>query len=159
VHRNAKLSPAGRLILVERIAAGRPVAHVAAEMGVSRQAAYRWWRRFRAEGEVGLHDRPSRPRQSPHRTPLGVVRRIEELRRRLKLGPARIGYRLGMASSTVYRVLCRLGLQRLSWLDRPTGRRAPTPAAELGATAQRYTLAVESHTMDTLVMDTLVLES
>src|SRR5690606_26612432 len=46
----------------------------------------------------------------------------EVLRRRLKLGPARIGYRLGMASSTVYRVLCRLGLQRLSWLDRPTGR-------------------------------------
>ena len=37
-------------------------------------------------------------------------------------GPVRIGYRLGLAASTVYRVLCRLGLQRLSWLDRPTGR-------------------------------------
>jgi transposase InsO family protein len=50
------------------------------------------------------------------------MHRIERLRRQLKLGPARIAYRLGMAASTVYRVLCRLGLQRLSWLDRPTGR-------------------------------------
>lgn len=41
MHRNAKLSPAGRLVLVQRIAAGRPVAHVAAEMGISRQTAYR----------------------------------------------------------------------------------------------------------------------
>ncbi|MGV7636417.1 helix-turn-helix domain-containing protein [Tsukamurella tyrosinosolvens] len=33
--------------MVERIAAGRPVAHVAAEMGVSRTTAWRWWRRYR----------------------------------------------------------------------------------------------------------------
>lgn len=122
MHRNAKLSPAGRLVLVERIAAGRPVAHVAAEMGVSRQTAYRWWRRYRSEGEAGLEDRPSRPQRSPRQTARKLVRRVEQLRRRLKLGPARIAYRLGMAASTVYRVLCRLGLQRLSWLDRPTGR-------------------------------------
>ena len=54
--------------------------------------------------------------------PARLERRIERLRRREKLGPARIGYRLGLASSTVYRVLCRLDLQRLSWLDRPSGR-------------------------------------
>ncbi|MGC5028107.1 helix-turn-helix domain-containing protein [Tsukamurella sp. DT100] len=46
-HANARLTPAGRLIMVERIAAGRPVAHVAAEMGVSRTTAWRWWRRYR----------------------------------------------------------------------------------------------------------------
>ena len=34
LHRNAKLTPAGRRLLVDRIASGRPVAHVAAEMGV-----------------------------------------------------------------------------------------------------------------------------
>jgi transposase InsO family protein len=50
-----------------------------------------------------------------------VERRIERLRRRLKLGPARIGFRIGLASSTVYRALCRLGLNRLAWLDRPSG--------------------------------------
>ena len=40
----------------------------------------------------------------------------------LKLGPARIGYRLGVAPSTVHQVLTRLGLNRLRWMDRPTGR-------------------------------------
>ena len=122
LHRNAKLTPAGRRLLVDRIASGRPVAHVAAEMGVARQTAHRWWRRFVAEGESGLQDRSCRPRRSPRRTPRALERRIERLRRRQKLGAVRIGYRLGLAASTVYRVLCRLGLQRLSWLDRPTGR-------------------------------------
>lgn len=122
MHANAKLTPAGRLILVQRIAGGRPVAHVAAEMGVSRTTASRWWRRWLADGEAGLHDRSSRPQRSPRRTPLSVERRVERLRRREKLGPLRIAHRLGMAASTVYRVLCRLGLRHLRWLDRPTGQ-------------------------------------
>ncbi|MCK9485368.1 MAG: IS481 family transposase [Dehalococcoidia bacterium] len=122
MHANAKLTAAGRLLLVQRIATGRPIAHVAREMGVARQTASRWWQRWLAEGESGLHDRSSRPRRSPRRTPHAVERRIERLRRRLKLGPVRIAYRLGLAPSTVYRVLRRLGLHRLAWLDRPTGR-------------------------------------
>jgi hypothetical protein len=32
-HRNARLAPAGRMILIQRVTAGRPVAHVAKEMG------------------------------------------------------------------------------------------------------------------------------
>ena len=122
MHRNAKLTPAGRRILVERIQSGRPAAHVAAEMGVARKTAYKWWQRWLAEGEAGLQDRSSRPQRSPARVPARLERRIERLRRRRKLGPARIAWRLRMAPSTVYRVLCRLGLNRLSWLDRPTGR-------------------------------------
>jgi len=121
MHANAKLTPAGRLLLVQRIAAGRPIAHVAREMGVARQTASRWWRRWLAEGEAGLHDRSSRPYRSPRRTPASVERRVERLRKREKLGPLRIAQRLGMAMSTVYRVLCRLGLRHLRWLDRPTG--------------------------------------
>ena len=122
MHRNAKLTPAGRRILVERIQSGRPAAHVAAEMSVARKTAYKWWQRWLAEGEAGLQDRSSRPQRSPARVPARLERRIERLRRRRKLGPARIAWRLRMAPSTVYRVLCRLGLNRLSWLDRPTGR-------------------------------------
>ena len=45
-----------------------------------------------------------------------------ELRQRQKLGPARIGLILGMPASTVHRVLVRHGLNRLRWMDRPTGR-------------------------------------
>jgi transposase InsO family protein len=121
VHPNAKLTPAGRLLLVQRISSGRPLSHVAAEMGVARQTATRWWRRWQEEGEAGLRDRTSRPHRSPRRCPGALEKRVESLRRKEKLGPVRIAYRLGLAASTVYRVLCRLGLNRLRWLDRPTG--------------------------------------
>ena len=53
------MTPRGRMIMVERIAAGRPVAHVAAEMGVSRKTADKWWRRWLVEGDDGLEDRSS----------------------------------------------------------------------------------------------------
>lgn len=122
MHGNARLTPLGRFTLVVRIESGRPVAHVAQEMGVSRQTAHKWWRRWRAEGLDGLVDRPSTARSCPHRTPPAVEAAIAELRRELKLGPARIAARLGLVASTVHRVLCRLGLNRLRWLDRPTGR-------------------------------------
>jgi transposase len=49
---NARLTVHGR----------RPVAHIAAELGVSRQTAYGWVTRFRAEGAAGLRDCSSRPR-------------------------------------------------------------------------------------------------
>jgi transposase InsO family protein len=122
MHRNARLTVWGRKELCRRIEGGRPVAHVADEMGVSRATAYKWWRRWVEQGEAGLADRCSRPHRMPRRTPAPVERRIEQLRRRHKLGPARIGYRLGVAPSTVHRVLCRQELNRLSWMDRPTGR-------------------------------------
>jgi len=122
VHGNARLTPVGRLTLVMRIESGRPVAHVAAEMGISRPTAYKWWRRWEDDGEAGLVDRSSRPRSCPHQTSPEIEAQIVELRTTLKRGPARIGAQLGVPASTVHRVLCRLGLNRLAWLDRPTGR-------------------------------------
>lgn len=122
MHRNARLTPEGRRILCERIASGRPAAHVAAEMGVSRTTAYRWWNRYQTEGEAGLFDRSSRPHTSPNQTPSEVEVRILELRRERKLGPVRIGLILGMPASTVWRVLYRNQLSRLAWMDRPTGK-------------------------------------
>lgn len=46
MHANAPLTSTGRRILCERIAKGRPIAHVAEEMGVSQQTASRWWNRI-----------------------------------------------------------------------------------------------------------------
>ena len=122
MHGNARLTPIGRLTLVMRIESGRPVAHVAAEMGISRPTAYKWWRRWQDDGEAGLYDRSSRPRSCPHQTSPEIEAQIAELRTALKRGPARIGGQLGVPASTVHRVLCRLGLNRLAWLDRPTGQ-------------------------------------
>ncbi|SEC19046.1 leucine-zipper of insertion element IS481 [Streptomyces sp. 3213] len=121
-HPNARLTVHGRRLLVERVRTGRPVAHVADEMGISRTTAHKWVRRWRAEGDAGLHDRSSRPLTTPHRTPADVERQICELRRERKLGPARIGPILAMPASTVHRVLTRHQLNRLRWMDRPTGQ-------------------------------------
>ena len=72
MHANARLTPIGRLTMVMRIESGRPVAHVAAEMGISRPTAYKWWHRWDEFGTEGLVDRSSRPRSCPHRTSAAI---------------------------------------------------------------------------------------
>lgn len=81
-HANARLTVHGRLPLVRRVIGdGRPVAHVAKELGVSRQCAHRWVSRYRREGLAGLADRSSRPRSCPRRTPAAVRHRVPRLPR------------------------------------------------------------------------------
>ena len=122
MHRNAPLTPEGRLRLCRRIEGGWTVAAAAESMNVSRQCAHKWWGRYRAEGSAGLVDRSSRPWCSPGRTPARVERRIVALRASRKLGPARLAGIVGIPASTVHRVLVRHGVNRLAWMDRTTGR-------------------------------------
>jgi hypothetical protein len=96
-HRNARLTVHGRRLLIERIRAGRPIVHVAAEMGISRTTTAKWVHRWRTEGEPGLHDRSSRPHTTPHRTPAAVEARVCALRTTRRIGPACIGPILGLA--------------------------------------------------------------
>lgn len=123
VHRNARLAPAGRLILVQRVLSGRPVAHVAKELGVSRQCAHRWVSRFRQHGPAGLLDRSSRPRSSPAATAPATTRRLLDLRRRERLGRDELARRCGVSPSTASRLVARAGLPRLHELDPVTGIR------------------------------------
>ena len=102
---------------------GYPIAHVAEMMGISRQTAHRWWRRYRQLGEAGLHDRTSRSRRSPHRTDPAIERRVVKLRRRHGWGPAVIAHHVGIPASTCWRILHRHGISRLRDLDPPTRRR------------------------------------
>lgn len=122
MHANAPLTPAGRLILCERIAAGRPISHVAREMGISRQRAGLWYRRFLDSGETGLIDRRSVPESSPNQLPQRTVRRVIGLRVNRRWGPARIAGHLRLVASTVWRILKRYGLSRLRNLDPSSGR-------------------------------------
>lgn len=122
MHRNAPLTPEGRLRLCRRIESGWSVTATAESMNVSRQTAHKWWRRYRDEGEAGLQDRSSRPWSCPHQTPARLERRIVALRQSRKLGPARLAGIVGVPASTVHRVLVRHGVNRLRWMDRPTGR-------------------------------------
>lgn len=118
MHRNARLTPAGRLLLCQWSEAEWPVAQAAQSMGISRDRAYVWWRRYRAEGTAGLQDRSSRPRRSPNRTRPAIERKAVRLRQRKGLGPARIAGMVNLPVSTVHRILVRHGLNRLDHLDR-----------------------------------------
>ena len=121
-HANARLTPAGRLLMVQRIEAGMPQAHVARQMGLSRGTVAKWWNRWCAEGHAGLVDRSSRPHRSPRRTPERVEERICRLRHSTRRGPVYLSARTGVPAAMIWRVLRRNGLNRLSWIDRPTGR-------------------------------------
>ncbi len=121
-HANARLNPAGRLVMVQRIAAGRPVAHVAAEMGISRTTAWRWWRRYRELGRAGLVDRPSRPRSHPRQTPACVETRVRIARMLARRGPVWIARQVGLPASTVGRILARHHTPLLRECDPLTGQ-------------------------------------
>ncbi len=123
VHRNARLAPAGRMILVERVLQGRPISHVAKELGISRQCAHRWVGRFRSQGVAGLVDRSSRPRRSPTATPSTVVSELLAVRRAERIGRDELALRFTVSASTASRIIARAGLPRLHELDPVTGIR------------------------------------
>ncbi len=120
-HPRAKLTPAGRLLLVERVLVhGWSPAQTAEAVGVSRATLYKWITRYRIEGEAGLQDRSSRPHRLARSLPSARVQEILAERRRLRLDPHQLGPRLGLSRSTTYGILRRHGLSRLSDLDRTT---------------------------------------
>ncbi len=121
-HRNARLTPRGRQLLVERVQVqGMPVAHVARAMGISRQCAHRWVRRFEEEGLAGLEDRSSRPRHSPRATDPRRVAKVVRARREQRCGPAHLALECAVSERTVSRILRRSGVPRLSECDPMTG--------------------------------------
>jgi transposase InsO family protein len=122
VHRNAPLSETGRLRLARCVVdEGWPLRRAAERFQVSHTTAARWAARYRQAGAAGMADRSSRPHASPARTARRTERRIIKLRVTSRLGPARIGFRLGLAPSTVHAVLRRYGCPLLAHLDRATG--------------------------------------
>ena len=121
-HRNAPLTPEGRRRLCQRVDAGRPICHVAAEAGVARQTLAKWHARWKADGPAGLQDRSSRPVSSPGQVDAQVEDVVEYLRRHLKLGPVMLAaelreFGITLAPSTIHRVLVRRGISRLRHLD------------------------------------------
>jgi len=69
MHKNARLTPNGRALMVRRLEAGQHQVDVAQAMGVSLTTLKKWVRRYRAEGMAGLQDRSSRPWSSPQKLP------------------------------------------------------------------------------------------
>jgi transposase InsO family protein len=121
-HANARLTIHGRALLVDRIINGqRPVSHIAAELGVSRQCAHRWVRRFRQQGMAGLADRSSRPHRCPRQTSPEVEEAVIALRCSRRRGQDWIGAELGLPARTVSTILRRRQLPYLREGDPLTG--------------------------------------
>lgn len=111
LHANAALSRRQRERLVSLVGTGTTIIAAALVVGCSRQTASKWVGRWR-RGE-GLADRSSRPHCSPRRTSSAVERAVLHARRELREGPHLLGWRLGVAASTVHAILRRHGCSRL----------------------------------------------
>ncbi|MEU2791071.1 IS481 family transposase [Streptomyces sp. NPDC007100] len=122
IHRNAPLTPTGRLRLARCVVEeGWPLRRAAERFQVSHTTAARWAGRYRRHGHAGMHDRSSRPHRQPHRTPAAVEDQVIRMRGEHRIGPLRLAVRAGVAPSTAHRLLQRHGLPPLAATDRATG--------------------------------------
>lgn len=118
-HKHARLTAAGRALLVSRVLTeGWTVAAAAQAVGVSCRTGYKWLARFKAEGHAGLRDRSSHPHASPSACRAEEVHLFEQ-RRRQKQPLWRIAQECGRSLATVARYMKRLGLSRLAALQPP----------------------------------------
>ena len=113
LHRNAKSTPASRLLLVTRVEFEEWTYAEAAEgFGVSVRTVAKWVRRFRQGGVAALEDGSSRPGRAAQQTSELAVWLIRWLREQHGLPAWAIGRALRMPRSTVTAWLGRLGLNR-----------------------------------------------
>ena len=118
IHKNARLTPQSRALLVRRVLEdGWTVAEASDAAGVSERTGWKWLARFREEGLDGLHDRSSRPRRS-RGTGVSAKRRIVRLRR-ARMTCRKIAAQVRRSRSTVARIVKAAGLARLRALDAP----------------------------------------
>jgi transposase InsO family protein len=122
-HANARLSPIGRRLLVDRIERDGWTVQAAAESaGISERTARKWLARWRADGELGLLDRSSAPQRVGNRTDPQTVAAICALRR-LRFSSCELSELLGLPLSTVCAVLKRSGMGKLGRLGLEPARR------------------------------------
>lgn len=95
------------------------VAKACRFFGVGRSSFYRWRDLYIKQGETGLINRPSIPKQHYNRTPIESEEMVLHLRRKFHLGPMRVVWYLEryheikISDVTVSRILKRNGMNRL----------------------------------------------
>src|SRR3954451_9373269 len=123
LHANAKLSPNGRRLLIDRLETdGWDIRQAAEAAGISVRTARKWLARWRAEGELGLLDRSSAPKTVANKTDETRIACIAALRRLRMTGPE-IAETLQMALSTVSGILSSIDMGRLGRLGLEPARR------------------------------------
>lgn len=120
-HANARTNVFARQLIVERVAAGWPAAHVAEQLGISRATVYKWLRRYAEGGDAALADRSSRPIRMPNRTSHRVEQKVLAARQRRKRGAVVLAAELELNPSTVGRIPAPHQVPRLIAIDPITG--------------------------------------
>ena len=116
-HKNARLTPKGREVMVGAVVdGGLTNAEAARRYNTTPKTVAKWVGRFRADGVDGLRDRSSRPLSSPGQTAPATCAAVEALRRQRCTGK-QIAAELGLSPATVSRILRRRGLNKLSALE------------------------------------------
>lgn len=128
-----------QFIAAAQVEPAEPFSVLCARFGISRKTGYKWVERYNAGGPATLLDRPSRPRQLAHATPVALVARILDARRaHPRWGPKKLRALLRAqdpalpwpAASTVGDLLKRHGLivprrRRIRWTTPRADRPAP----------------------------------
>ncbi len=116
VHKNARLTPAGRARAVARVAAGERATVVAQGCGVSVRTIWKWVHRVRTAATT--RDRSSRPHRLARQLPRHRRRQILRARHK-RWSSLRIAQHYRLAVPTVVSFLRRHGLNRLARLEPP----------------------------------------
>lgn len=99
---------------IRRRGEGLPVSQICSAAQIPRRTFYNWWSRYRLHGPEGLEPRSKAP-HTIHRVNSIITEKATALRREKGWGPQLIAGYLGtqdikVGSTTVYRILCREGL-------------------------------------------------
>jgi transposase InsO family protein len=105
--------------VVAAVRAGQSQTAVARSFGVSRRMVGRWVHRPTVETAS------SRPKHQPRKSSPELEQQVRELREMARMGPWQIAHRLGRPASTVYKILVRLGINKLAPVEQlpPAGPR------------------------------------
>ena len=122
--------------VLRALAGEETIAALCREFGISRKTGYKWLRRFKDEGVLGLVDRSRRPESSPLETSAELVLEIMAHRQEHPTwGPKKIARLLershgdeAPSRATVARVLKRAGMVRRKRRYRPSSKGRPTRA-------------------------------
>jgi transposase InsO family protein len=109
-HANARTTVRTRTEIGMLRAAGLSLREIAERIGTSKPTVAKWAARW-AAGE-SMQDRSSRPRHMPRLTPPVIAEVVIEAREQTGLGPAMLEGYLGVAASTIHKILWRAGISR-----------------------------------------------
>ena len=116
IRQNAKTTPKMRALIVSRRQAGQAPHQIALAIGVAAVTGRKWLTRHAAEGEAGMADRSSHPRQLQTRATAG--QRAEVAALRCARPPLwKIAASVGLSRVTAARIAKASDLSHLSALD------------------------------------------